>query len=126
MPLILIADGEPASLRLIREILADPRYIFIEARDGQRALQLIRAYQPDLAIVDLFLPAVNGTQLCQIIRANTDLHATRVILMAGSSSAAKQYSASDVGCDEYLTKSSLATTLAAAVVRLLSTRAQHS
>ncbi len=120
VPLILIADANANDRALIRNILADSAYFFIEVKDGQRALAAIRTYHPALAIIDILVPLIDGRQLCQIIKAEEGLRATRIILITAFSSSANRFNAFDVGCDTLITKSSVTATLKQTVVRLLS------
>ncbi len=125
MPLILIADDDPACRSLIRKTLPDPTFVFIEVKSGQRTLALARDYQPDLAILDIRIASPNGIQLCQLMRADRDLQATRVLLLTTRRSAAERASAFYAGCDAYLTKPCEADRLRATVARLLSREARQ-
>ena len=65
---ILIADDEPEIRNLLRLYLENENYHVIEAEDGQRALDLLRAEQPALCILDIMMPKLSGLDACMQIR----------------------------------------------------------
>lgn len=70
MAKILIADDEPSVLEVMRRILAVDGHTVIEARDGEEALRKIRAEQPDVALIDLFMPRKEGLETIMQLRKN--------------------------------------------------------
>ncbi len=124
MPLILIADDDPAYRTFIRKTLTNPAYIFVEAKDGQQALAAAREYHPELAILDILMPLIDGFQLCRLVKADPDLRTTRLLVLTVLSSTADQTSGVDAGCDAYLVKRCSVDRLRATVAHLLSSRVQ--
>jgi adenylate cyclase len=102
MPCILIVDDEPLQRVLIQECLAtETAYNFIEAENGRQALELIKASPPDLIILDLMMPDLDGTQLCHLLKADPALQTIRVIMItAGQNDGVVR----EAGCDDYLFK----------------------
>jgi len=70
MKKILVADDNAVSRELIREILETDDYEVIEAGDGREALEKIREHQPDLALLDIQMPVLNGNAVIHQIRAD--------------------------------------------------------
>ena len=66
---ILVVDDEPQIRRVMRATLTDKGYPVIEARDGQEAIDKFRNERPDLILLDMNMPGMNGLQVCHEIRA---------------------------------------------------------
>ncbi len=81
MKTILIADDEAYLRTLVRTTLDDPRFNILEARDGKEALDLARAHQPALMILDWMMPELTGIEVGRRIRADQTLHETPIILL---------------------------------------------
>jgi CheY-like chemotaxis protein len=100
--LIVIADDDTWQRLLIRETLtSDPSLTFMEAADGQQTLDLIQEYHPDLIILDIQMPKLDGLQLCRLLKAHPLLKQIPVILVSGSEDKQAGWAA---GCDAYLSK----------------------
>ena len=84
---ILIADDEPEIRNLLRLYLENENYHVIEAEDGQRALDLLRAEQPALCILDIMMPKMNGLDAARTIREMKRRDARRVPIIAMSANA---------------------------------------
>jgi CheY-like chemotaxis protein len=82
MPCVLIADDEPMMRQLIRETLsADPALSFIEVDNGLAALEQAGTHHPELIILDIMMPQMNGIEAYRAIRADPALSTTPVILV---------------------------------------------
>lgn len=84
MAKILIIDDEAANRLLVATLLQYAGHQVLEASNGDDALQTARDHHPDLIILDLFLPGMHGTQLVKHLRADGDLHATKIALYTGT------------------------------------------
>ena len=84
MAKILILDDEPANRYLVSSILTHEGHVVVQAADGKEALRLVRDEQPDLVIIDLFMPRMSGTDFVRVLRSDGELRATRVALYTGS------------------------------------------
>ena len=99
---ILVADDEPTFIKLIGKVLAPKGYEVLTASDGQEALRLLFAHKPDLVLLDVMMPKMNGWQTCSRIREVSDVP---IIMLTG-----KQKSEADIvrgldcGADDYLLK----------------------
>jgi len=114
---ILVVDDDLDLLALISFALKQAGYLVIEAKDGKMALAAFEREQPDLAILDVNMPHVNGLEVIKKIRA--DGLTTPVLLLTVRSSEQDQVQALDLGADDYLTKPFSPRTLLARVRALL-------
>ncbi len=100
---ILVVDDEPKLARTLKTILAGNGYEPILAGTGEEALVLLARSQPDLLLLDLALPGIDGLTVCRTIRQDRQLDLPIVILSAQGDEDAK-VEALDLGADDYLTK----------------------
>ncbi len=101
-PLLLVVDDETAVLSLIRRVGESQGFEVVTCTDGRRALQLAEGRRPDLIMVDLRMPEVNGLEIVRALRA-ADAKAT-VVLMTGFGSIDSAVEAVKLGAADYLTK----------------------
>ena len=78
---ILVVDDEPATLKLVESLLSSHDYGVISAKDGLDALLLIQKKKPDLVILDVMMPEINGYDVCYQLRFNQDFEKTPIILL---------------------------------------------
>ncbi len=79
---VLLADSEPFQRLLVREILsAEPSIAVVEIGDGKAAYALATRQHPDLMILDMLLPRLDGLSLCRLIRAESSLQHTRLMIL---------------------------------------------
>ncbi len=104
MTTILIADDEPAILDLVRFTLEDPQVQIVEATDGARALDLARSARPDVALLDVQMPRLNGLEVCRRLRELPECAHTRVVMLTAAAQAEDQRRGLAAGADHYLTK----------------------
>lgn len=100
-PLILIIDDEPQILRALKTILSSSHFRVISASTGEQALALAAAEQPDVIVLDLTLPDMDGIQVCEQIR---DWTRTPIIILSVRDDEKDKVAALDKGADDYLTK----------------------
>ena len=84
---ILIADDEPEIRNLLRLYLENENYHVIEAEDGQRALDLLRAEQPALCILDIMMPKIDGYTATRVIRSTNRQDAKAIPIIAMTANA---------------------------------------
>jgi len=77
---ILVVDDEPALVRLIDQVLTEKGYEVLKANNGQEALRLLFVHKPDLVLLDVVMPTMDGWQTCSRIRDISDLP---VIILTG-------------------------------------------
>ena len=100
-PRILVVDDEPAIRRFLRVSLAARGYTIYEAVNGQEALQAVLAHRPDLLILDLGLPDLDGVQVTRSLREWTQIP---IIILSVREQESDKIAALDAGADDYLTK----------------------
>jgi DNA-binding response OmpR family regulator len=98
---ILVVDDEPHVLKLVKANLESSGYRVLTAEDGERALQLVEKDGPDLIILDLMLPKMDGYAVCRRIR---EFSAVPVIMLTARSAPVDLVHGFEVGADDYLTK----------------------
>jgi PAS domain S-box-containing protein len=102
---ILIADDEPAALEVFTTILGRAGYEIWEASNGQQCLQMTRERRPDLVLLDVVLPDLNGFEVCRQIKAEAALSDIFVVLVSGKAvGAADKVSGAESGADDYILK----------------------
>jgi two-component system phosphate regulon response regulator PhoB len=104
MPTVLIADDEPAILELVRFTLEGEGVRVLEAADGQQAMALALAERPDLVLLDLRMPGLDGVEVCRRLRAEPALGRSRIVMLTAASQRADRARARAAGADDYLTK----------------------
>lgn len=104
MKKILIVDDEPNVRNLVVDTLNYlGNYILLEAGTGQEVLDLVRKEKPDLVILDIMLPDIDGYTICEQIKENPNLN-TLVLILSARSSELDQKIGFGMGADDYLTK----------------------
>jgi PAS domain S-box-containing protein len=102
---ILVVDDEPAILKFFSMILRRAGYEVWEASNGQQCLQVTREKRPDLVLLDVRLPDLNGIDICRQIKADAALLDIFVILVSGmATSAADKVDGAETGADDYMVK----------------------
>ncbi len=99
--LILVVDDEPKIVRLARDYLEKNNFRVVTAGDGQSALITARKEKPDLIILDLMLPNIDGREVCRIIRKESDVP---IIMLTALSEEIDQVTGLEIGADDYITK----------------------
>jgi two-component system KDP operon response regulator KdpE len=100
-PHILVIDDEPQILRAIRTILTEKQFRVSTANRGEEGLTLAATMEPDLIILDLGLPDMDGVEVCSRLREWTQ---TPIIILSVRDSERDKVAALDMGADDYLTK----------------------
>ena len=100
-PQILVIDDEQQILRALRTILGQHPYTVTVAHNGEEGLALAAAILPDVIILDLGLPDLNGIEVCSRLRSWSDIP---VIILSAHENEQEKVAALDAGADDYLTK----------------------
>ena len=98
---VLVVDDEPAFREGLRQALKQEGFIVHLAADGEEALEVYRAYHPDLVLLDVMLPRMSGIDVCREIRAVDD---TPVIMVSARNEEIDAVVALEVGADDYVGK----------------------
>ena len=98
---ILIVDDEMRMRRVIADYLHIKNFRTAEAADGVEALEMFRAEKPDLVLLDVMMPRMNGWDVCRTIR---ETHQTPIIMLTARSEEADELQGFELGADEYIAK----------------------
>jgi DNA-binding response OmpR family regulator len=98
---ILIVDDDRKTVDLLRLYLEKDGYQVLAAHDGRQALDLTRQRRPDLIVLDLMLPTVDGLDVCRILRAESR---TPIIMLTARTTEDDKLLGLDLGADDYITK----------------------
>ena len=102
--LILAVDDVPDNLEIVRLRLESQGYRVATAADGVEALERMREFEPDLVLLDVMMPRLDGIEVVRTMRADPALRATPVILVTAKSDTRDVIEGLDAGGDDYLTK----------------------
>ena len=100
---ILIADDEPAGIALLKGLLP-PQYRFIGATDGLTALELARQYQPDLILLDVRMPDMDGYEVCRALKTSPDTANIPVIFLTSMTATEDIVKGFNLGAVDYVAK----------------------
>ena len=101
---VLVADDNPAGLELVRESLKDYTSAVIEASNGREALEKIHSSRPDLVLLDIQMPEMDGYQVVRAIRRDPALKNLRVVALTAFAMGGDREKALEAGFDDYITK----------------------
>jgi CheY-like chemotaxis protein len=104
MKKILVAEDNPANRELMREVLTGRGYEVIEACDGQEALQKIEETRPDLVLLDIQLPVLDGFAVLTRLRENPDYKSLRVLAVTANAMREDREKGMKAGFDAYISK----------------------
>jgi DNA-binding response OmpR family regulator len=119
---ILVADDSQGIREFLQMTLESLGYSVTLAEDGESALDRIDKAQPDLMIIDVMMPKVNGFQICRRVKSNPETRETPVILLTARVQEEDVFWGHDCGADEYITKPFKTEELQKTVERLLQRR----
>jgi CheY-like chemotaxis protein len=103
-PVVLVADDEDDILELIVFRLENSGYTVIGAHDGAEAFELARSNRPDLAVLDVMMPKMNGYELTQRLRADEATRQMPIILLTARTQESDVRRGFDAGADDYMRK----------------------
>jgi two-component system, cell cycle response regulator DivK len=101
---ILVVEDQPDNRRILRDLLGNAGYELIEAETGEEALTAVEAQRPDLILMDIQLPVMDGYEATRRIRSNPELKLIPIIAVTSYALAGDEARALAVGCNAYVTK----------------------
>ena len=116
---ILIVDDQPASLKLLSAKLGNEYYQTLTAENGATALEAVERDAPDLVLLDVMMPGMNGFEVCQRIKKNPETMPIPVVIIPALDSRQDRIRGLEAGADDFLTKPVDDTTLFARVRSLV-------
>lgn len=117
---VLLADGHEAYREgLARAVAANPYLELVgEAADGRRALELLLELEPDVAVLEMRMPGLDGLEVCDILSGLDRPIATRLVLISGEANQTLAAAASDMGLEAVLSKDSTRSQLCERIVEI--------
>jgi two-component system alkaline phosphatase synthesis response regulator PhoP len=107
MPKILIIDDEPTMRELLMETLEkleDKGVEILVAEDGEEGLEIVRTEKPDLIILDVTMPGINGFEVCDIVKNKLGMKEVSVLMLTANKYGFNNQNYKDVGADIFMTK----------------------
>jgi len=107
MAKILIADDEPGMRILIEqtlEPLEDKGVVLLQASNGKQALEIIRVEKPDLVLLDVMMPKMNGFDVCNTVKNILGMKEVYILMLTAKEQEFDKQSGKDVGVNYYMTK----------------------
>src|SRR5262245_43572435 len=103
-PTILVVDDTPMNLSVLVRILEGSGYRILVARNGRAALEIARQTRPDLVMLDVVMPELNGFEVCHTLKQDAATRETIVIFLSALGEVADKVSGLELGAADYITK----------------------
>lgn len=101
---ILIVEDDAKNMRLFRDILQFKGYSILEATDGRQGVDLAKEHKPDLILMDIQLPVMDGIEATRIIKSDESCKNIRVVALTASVMTGDREKIMEAGCDGYISK----------------------
>jgi DNA-binding response OmpR family regulator len=116
---VLIVDDEPGIIVALQFLMEQNGYATMVAFSGEEAMEAVAKHHPDLMLLDIMLPVVDGFEVCQRVRENPNWNNIRIVLVTALGNEANVTKGMDLGADAYVTKPFSNADLVAKVKELL-------
>jgi adenylate cyclase len=103
-PKILVVDDTPHNVKMLVDLLAAKGYATVTAASGQEGLEKVETEQPDLVLLDVMMPGMDGYEVCRRIRGNPDYGILPVVMVTALDPARERIKGLEAGADDFLTK----------------------
>ena len=101
---ILVVEDQEDNRQILRDLLTNGGFDMIEAENGQDAITAAEANRPDLILMDIQLPVLDGYEATRRIKSNPDLKAIPIIVVTSYALSGDEEKARNAGCDDYVAK----------------------
>lgn len=101
---ILLVDDDALVRDLLLATLGDADFLIIQAGGGYEAIELARAERPDLVLLDISLPDMDGVEVCRLLRTDASAAAAKVIVLTASATICNEAAAIAIGADGFFAK----------------------
>ncbi|MEE9457937.1 MAG: response regulator [bacterium] len=101
---ILLVDDTDTILLFLKTLLAGQHFDFLTAKNGAEAVEKARRERPDLVLLDIFMPVMDGIEACRVMKGDPELKSIPVIIVTARSEAENVERCLDAGCDDYVFK----------------------
>jgi len=116
---MLIVEDEATILELYSTIFGFKKFEVLCVRDGEEALRIAREDNPDIILLDIQIPKINGMEVCRLIKSDPAMSHTKVLMLSGMSQHFDLQKALEAGADAYITKPFSSTTIVGKAAELL-------
>ena len=100
---ILVVDDEPSNRKILKRIL-EPHYLFEMAETGAEALDKVASFRPEMILLDVMLPDIDGYEICRRVRAQENHQRTKIIMLTGRAIIGERMEGYAAGADDYIVK----------------------
>jgi len=101
---VLVIEDNELNLKLVRDLLQIGKYQVLEAIDAESGIRLAREHKPDLILMDIQLPDINGLAAAKILKKNKNLNHIPIVALTGCAMQGDQEKAFEAGCIGYISK----------------------
>jgi len=101
---ILIVDDNPLNAKLTGLLLAHNGYVVQTAKDAEHAQDVLKTFRPDLILMDLQLPGMDGFELTRLLKADASLAGVKIVALTAYAMKGDEHKAFAAGCDGYIAK----------------------
>ena len=101
---ILVVEDQEDNRRILRDLLTSKGYEIIEAADGEEGVAMAGEHIPDLILMDIQLPGLDGYEATRRIKSNADLAGIPIIAVTSYALSGDETKAKEAGCDDYISK----------------------
>ena len=122
---ILIVDDEKKNIKLLKGMLFSENYKLLEACSGEEALGLVPAIQPDLILLDVMMPGINGFEVCRQLKQNDKTKTIPIVMVTALREKEHRMKALEAGADDFLSKPVDHTELVIRIKSLLRIKSYH-
>ena len=122
---ILVIEDDPATSRLIDYSLRHHGYEVVTANNGHEGVKKAQSESPDLVILDVMLPGVDGYEICRRLRSNPETAALPIIIFSAKAQESDREAGLECGADDYLTKPAAPAEIVARVYKLLAKKSRQ-
>ncbi|MEY4460720.1 MAG: hypothetical protein RL429_709 [Bacteroidota bacterium] len=103
-PIILLVDDDPDIREFVTFNLEKEGYAVVSAKDGAEGVEAAKKHRPDLILLDVMMPGMDGIEACEAIRSNPDIASTLIAFLSARGEDYSQVAGFDAGADDYITK----------------------
>jgi two-component system alkaline phosphatase synthesis response regulator PhoP len=104
VPKVLVVDDDSDIVELLEYNLTKEGYSVLTASNGRKAIEIAKSFIPDLILLDIMMPQLDGIETGRILRQNQDIKNTYILFLTARSEEYSEVAAFDVGADDYITK----------------------
>ncbi len=101
---ILIVEDDPVAIKLVKAILLNNNYLVGEANNGKEAISIIHTFKPDLVLMDVLMPVMNGFEACRQIREDPAISSVPIIMLTALTELEQKIKGFEAGADDYISK----------------------